>query len=174
MPSEIQFKGKGHAPDEFIIDPALSNFLLLDQISRRTGKSLEADTEIIRLLQTNQHALNGILKEMLDGADEGLFMESHGTVGTTNFVVVNVEVILDHRVKGYYLKNDGPNDILLSHNLTPDGATVEVATLDRTGINLTIVKNREIESFVYNRNKIKNIYLLAVGGNSSYRLKLVW
>lgn len=161
-------------PDDFILDPALSNFILLDQISRRTGKSIEAQTEIIRLLQENQKTLNGVLKELQDEADEGLFMESHGTVGTTSFVVINVEVLLDHRVKGYYLKNDGSNDILLSHNLTPDGATVEAATLDRTGINLTTVKSGEIESFIYNRNKIKNIYLLGSGGISSYRLKLVW
>lgn len=161
-------------PDDFILNPALSNFVLLDQISRRTRESLEAQTEIVRLLQSNQITLNSILKEIKDEADEGLFMESHGIVGTTNFVVVNVEVILDQRVKGYYIKNDGPNDILISHNLTPDGATVESATLDRTGVNLTTVKTGEIESFVYNRNKVRNIYLLAVNGESNYRLKLVW
>lgn len=161
-------------PDDFILNPALSNFALLDQISRRTRESLETQTEIIRLLQSNQITLDGILKEIKNEADEGLFMESHGLVGTVNFVVVNVEVILDHRAKGYYLKNDGPNDMLLSHNLTPDGVTLEAANLDRTGINLTTVKTGEVESFVFNRNVIRNVYLLAVGGDSNYRLKLVW
>lgn len=152
---------------EKVIDPTLATFVKLDDLMVKLD-------ELLNATNTNQQTLNSILKEILDEADEGLFMESHGTVGTANFVVVNVEVILDHRVKGYYLKNEGPNDILFSHNLTPDGTTVEATTLDMTSTNLTVVKSGEIESFTYNRNKIKNVYLLGSGGSSSYRLKLVW
>lgn len=152
---------------EKLVDPTLATFVKLDDLMVKLD-------ELLNVTNENKKLLSFILKEQRDEADEGNFVESHGTATTTQFVVVNVEVILDHKVKGYYLKNDGPNDILLSHNLTPDGATVEAATLDRTGINLSVLKSGDIESFNYNRKKIKNIYLLASGGNSDYRLKLIW
>lgn len=57
---ESEHSERKHTPEEFIVDPTMSNFLLLDQISRRFGKSLDVQLEMVRLLHENQKSLNVI------------------------------------------------------------------------------------------------------------------
>jgi hypothetical protein len=160
-------KSKAPLKEEYILNPALSNFVLLDQISKRLGA-------LVKVEEDNKKLLHAILKEERDGADEGMYLESHGPITNGKLIIINMLMNPGHSVKGYYFKNDGPNDVRFAPNLTPDGVTLSAHDIDSNTIRFITVKTGEIESSVNNRNRIHNIYIYASNGDSSYRLKLVW
>lgn len=163
MPEEVE-----------IINPAIATFVTMDGISRKLTKLINITIENQKLLSRNELLLGKILEQQLEEADEGEFIRRSGTVTTISFVEINTIIDPGHPVKGYAVTNDGPNPIYVAHNvaissLQPD--TVDV-TSDISRFNEIAVD--DTKKFSYNRRKIRNIYLLARNGNSSYRIWLVW
>lgn len=154
MPEEIE-----------IINPSIATFVTLDSIS---GKL----TKLINLTLRNQELLNSILRQQIEEADEGKYIRKSGTVTPTTFVEINTLIDPGHSVKGYEVTNDGPNPIYVAHNATISG--LQPDTIDVTDNRFQEVAANEDIEFNYNRKKIRNIYLLAKGGNSNYRIWLVW
>lgn len=191
--------GVTKSPKEYTIDPLPSMYIQMDDISaslidildvtkksqellntllehqKTIDKTIDSRFESLLKIQENQQKLlTDILGEEKAGADDGAFIEQHGTVTTTDFVILNPLTIIGHGAKGYMIRNDGPNTIRFAHNLTPDGVTMTANDVDANTIRLSTVLNKEEIRFVYNRNKILNLYLLASGGNCDYRVWLVW
>jgi hypothetical protein len=78
-------------------------------------------------------------------------------------------------VKGYTVKNDGPNNIFVGHNVAisseVDADIVDVTTAVSR---FDIVEPNEDIKFVFNRKRIRNVHILAQGGDSQFRTWLVW
>lgn len=151
-----------------IIDPKVFSTISLDDINVKLSKLIDIET-------LNQRYFASILKELRDEADEGGYIRSFGTVTTTQFTIIDPMLAPNHPVKGYIIRNDGPNPIFVGHNVAPDtgiGPNIVDITSDTTRFE-TINADEDVR-FRYNRNKIRNIYLLANGGDSTYRGWLIW
>lgn len=117
--------------------------------------------------------LKAILKELVDAKDEGQYLRRNGTANTITFDIINTDLLVSHAVKGYIIKNDGVNTLQVAQDLSPD------ITDSNIDINTTITRFYNLfpsEEFrvMYNRKTIRNLFIRAVGGNSAYRLWLLW
>lgn len=166
-------KSKAPLKEEYILNPALSSFVLLDQISRRLGTLVKVQ--------------DAILKEEIDGADEGEYLVLSGKVCADKFTIVDTQIAPGHPVKGYFIQNDGPNTIMVAHNAAISSVGPDIMDVQDSNTNRFMhLFVKETTEFSYNRNKIRNIYLLGlrdesiyrtrlgVEEESSYRVKLVW
>lgn len=151
-----------------IVEPFTFQAVTLDDISVKLS-------QLIDISILNHKLLNSVLKELKDEADKGGYIRLAGTVTTNQFVIIDTFRAPNHPVKGYIVRNDGANPIFVAHNASLDSNTgiepFEVAS-DTTRFE-TIHPNEDVR-FRYNRNTIKNVYLLASGGDSTYRCWLVW
>jgi hypothetical protein len=186
-----------HRPEEFIVDPTMSNFLLLDQISRRFGKSLEIQLEMVRLLYENQRSLHenqkslnallektdgilektdGILKEAIADADEGGYITKSDTVSNSNFYIIDTQIAPGHPIKSYVVSNEGKNSIYVGHNVAPSSVGPDIldANVNNPLDRFNLLKDCEHFQYEANRKTIKNIYLLAAKGMSQFRITLIW
>ena len=163
-------ENKQQAPlkEEYILNPALSNFVLLDQIAKRLGT-------LIKVQESQQQILGAILKEERDGADEGEYIVMSGKVHTGKFTIIDTQISPGHAVKGYFIQNQGPGIIKVAHNAAISSVGPDIMDVDSHNTNrfISLLAN-EVTEFSYNRNKIRNIYLLAIDEKSSYRTRLVW
>ena len=163
-------ESKQQAPlkEEYILNPAMSSFVLLDQISKRLGT-------LIKVQESQQQVLSAILKEERDGADEGEYLVLSGKVHTTKFTIIDTQLSPGHAVKGYFIQNDGPGIIKVAHNAAISSVGPDIMDVTKSNTNrfISLLAN-EVTEFSYNRNKIRNIYLLAIDEKSSYRTRLVW
>jgi hypothetical protein len=173
-------KSKAPLKEEYILNPALSNFILLDQISKRLGI-------LIKVQESQQQVLGAILKEERDGADEGEYLVLSGKVCPDKFTIIDTQIAPGHPVKGYLIQNDGPYTIMVAHNAAISSVGPDIMDVEDSNTNRFIpLLAKETAEFSYNRNKIRNIYLLeredkdayrvrlGVADNTSYRVKLVW
>lgn len=142
---------------------------ILYSISQNLREILDTDNR-------NQKFLSHILKELKDEADEGEYIQQNGTVTSTQFVILNTETSPSHPVKGFILKNDGPNDILFAHNASMEGidASIEDTLSTSTTLRFEKISQDEEVRFMFNRRVVKNVHLISQGGNSSFRSWLVW
>lgn len=184
-----------HKPEEFMLNPTMSNFILLDKVSRNlttlvksqelhlknqelqqlNQKSLDSKFDkLIDLEIKNNELLSSILKEQKEGADDGEVMHLDGTANTTAFTIVNTLTDPGHAVKAFELINDGANSIYVGYNVVPSSEGADIIDVNSSISRFDEVTTTESISYRFNRNKIRNIYLLASGGNSAYRLKLIW
>ena len=191
-----------HRPDEFVLNPTPTNFVQMDKVSRNLTSLVKSqviqlknqdsqlknqDTQLkiqesldskfnklIEIETKNNEILQYILKEQKDSADEGEVMRKSGTVTTTEFTIIDTIREPGHPVKAFELINDSVNSIYVGFNVVSSstGANLTDVTSDLTRYDL--VATTESIIYRFNRNKIKNIYLLATVGNSTYRLKLIW
>ena len=152
-----------HDEKKEIVDPSTASYVQLDDIVC----SLD---DIVKLLTKNQEALNIIKKETLDDRDEGEYIRVEDTA-TTNYFIVDLLERLGFPVRGYEIKNDGINAIVVGHNITPSSLDPTIQPADAR-FN-TIYQNEDIK-FTYNRKKINNVYLRTLTGTSDFRLKFVW
>lgn len=165
-----------------IIDADKFMAMTMDDISIKLDK-------LVDLLIKNQNTLSSLLEytvknekrleiiqnQLLEEADEGQFIRMSGTVTTTQFTIIDTNVAPGHMVKGYTVKNDGPNNIFVGHNVAisseVDADIVDVTTAVSR---FDIVEPNEDIKFVFNRKRIRNVHILASGGNSQFRAWLVW
>jgi len=154
-------KVKAPLKEEYILNPTLSNFILLDQISKRLGTLIKVQ--------------DAILKEERDGADEGEYLVLSGKVHTDKFTIIDTQISPGHPVKGYFIQNDGPSTIKIAHNAATSSVGPDIMDVNKSNTNrfISLFPN-EVTEFSYNRNKIRNIYLLGIEDKSSFRIKLVW
>lgn len=172
MQAEVLKKNKGITKNELpkpltkevIIEPGLAIFTVLDDVSHKL-------TELTVLTQKNESLLTQILRENQDNADQGEYIRREETANPNTFNIYDFLGILGFPVKGFYLKNDGANTIIYGHNITEFSIDASINTNDAR---FSSLYTHEEERFIFNRKRIKNIYILSVGGNSAYRLKAVW
>jgi len=132
-------------------------------------------TSLLEYTIKNEKRLTVIQNEILAEADSGEFLRTDGTVITTAFTIIDTGVAPGHMVKSYTVKNDGPNTIFVGHNVAisteVDADIVDITTL--TSRFDKVLPNEDIK-FVYNRRAIRDVHILAQGGNSKFRAWLVW
>jgi len=155
---------KGVEPPKKIIEPGVFLVGTLDDISRKLSELLISNGSIEKLNKA-------ILKELTDEADEGEYLRREATANPNTFDILDFIAILGFPVKGYFIKNDGANTILHGHNITNLSIDSNINTADARFFSIYTTEESRIG---YNRNKIKNIYLKSVTGNSAYRVKAVW
>lgn len=140
-------------------DPVKPNIFIattMDEISRKLGI----------LVDTN----NKILKELTDERDQGEYLRREGTASTT-LTTFDILGILGFPVKGYEIHNDGDNNILFAHNLTP---SLIDPNIDTSNVRFSTLLVSDNIRFVYNRKIVRNIYLITTTGTSDFRLWLIW
>lgn len=125
-------------------------------------------------IDTIERTLNLILKELREEADEGARLLFSGTVLTTQFTVLDVDVAPGHAVKGYRVHNDGPNGLYVAHNAALSSVGPDIIDVTSTDTIFELLQVNEVTEDSYNRRQINNIYLLASGGNTNFRARLVW
>ncbi|MDP2755401.1 MAG: hypothetical protein Q8P40_13570 [Nitrospirota bacterium] len=160
-----------HENKSEIIEPDASIYVTLDDISQKFTKLLKTQAEILKTASRDQKLLSSILKELQDEADEGEYIRREATANPNTFDVLDFLAILGSPVKGYFIKNDGANTILHGHNITNLSIDSNINTVDARFSSLLSTEESRV---VYNRNKIKNVYIKSVAGNSAYRVKVVW
>jgi hypothetical protein len=159
-------KSKAPLKEEYILNPTLSNFILLDQISKRLGT-------LVKVEEDNKKLLNAILKEERDGADEGEYLVLSGKVCTDKFTIIDTQISPGHPVKGFFIQNCGPYTIMIAHNAAISSVGPDIMDVNPSNTNRFIpLLAKETTEFSYNRNKIRNIYLLEKEDKSAYRVRL--
>lgn len=165
-----------------IIDADKFMAMTLDDISLKLDKLAD-------LFIKNQHTLSSLLdytiknekrlaviqEEMLAEADSGEFLRRVGTATTTRFVIVDTNVAPGHLVKGYTIINDGSNNIYVGHNMAIS-SEVDVDIIDVTSDTsrfAQVLPGEDIK-FIFNRRRIRNVHILASGGDSTFRIWLTW
>lgn len=130
--------------------------------------------KLINTIEKNLNIQSKILDELKDEADEGEILRSSGTVTTTAFTIINTITDPGHPVKAFELTNDGDNSIYVGFNVVISSEGADIIDVTNNLSRFDLIANGEDILYKFNRNKIRNIYLLASGGNSDYRLKLTW
>jgi hypothetical protein len=149
--------------------------LKLDTLAGLFIKNQQTLSSLLDYTIKNEKRLSVIQEEILAEADNGQFLRTSGTVTPNRFVIIDTMTAPGHMVKGYTVKNDGPNNIFVGHNVAIS-SEVDVDIVDVTTLTSRfdeILPNEDIK-FVYNRRTIRNVHILAQGGNSSFRAWLVW
>lgn len=141
----------------------------------RYTQIMEVFNKLLDISYNNQKLLVSILGELKAGADEGEFLRRDGTVTTTQFTILNAMSNPGHPVKAYTVRNDGPNTIYVAHNAayssTLDADTIDVTS--NTSRFEEILANEDIK-FVFNRNAVRSVHILAKDGDSQFRAWLTW
>ena len=146
-------------------------------------------SQLIDLLIKNQKTLDSLLEytvkngdklkvieeQTLAGADEAGVLRQRGVVTTTKFVIIDTMMAPNHMVKSYTVRNDGPNIIYVAHNAAISSQLdVDIIDVTSPSSNFEEVLPNEDIRFSFNRNKIRNIHILAKDGDSNYRVWLAW
>ena len=165
-----------------IIDADKFMAMTLDDISLKLDKLadlfIKNQQTLLSLLDytiKNEKRLAVIETEMLAEADNGQFVRTSGTVTTSRFVIIDTNASPGHMVKGYTVKNDGPNTIFVAHNAAVS-SKLDVDITDVTSSTSRfqeILPNEDIK-FIFNRRTIRNVHILAQGGNSDFRAWITW
>lgn len=157
--------------------------MTMDDISLSLVKLIDLSTKNQQTLSSlldytvkNEKRLASIQNELIEEADAGAVLRINGTVTPTQFVIIDTIKDPGHMVKGYTVRNDGSNNIFVAHNAAIS-SDVDADIIDVISGNISrfeeILPNEDIK-FVFNRNRIRNVHILAQGGNSQFRAWLVW
>ena len=160
----------------------MATFVTLDDMSLKLDKLISLSTTNQKTLSSlldytikNEKRLEIIQNQLLEDADAGQLLRLSGTVTTTQFTIIDTNVAPGHMVKSYTVKNDGPNKIYVAHNVAVSSdvdADIVDVTSDVSRFN--IVEPNEDVRFTFNRQRIRNVHILASGGDSQFRAWLVW
>lgn len=156
------------------INPQALTAITLDDISANLSKLIEIETDNQKLLAASFELHAAILQEIREEMDEGEVLSVSGTVTSTDFVFINTISTPEHPVRGYSIKNDGPNTVYVGHNVTKAGLQPSLTDVTSNLSRFREVKNKEEVRFIFKRRKIENVAILAQTGSSSYRGWLVW
>lgn len=165
-----------------IIDADKFMAMTLDDISLKLDmlvglfiKNQQTLSSLLDYTIKNEKRLTVIQEEMLAEADNGQFVRTSGTVTTSRFVIIDTNASPGHMVKGYTVKNDGPNTIFVAHNAAVS-SELDVDIIDVTSNTSRfeeVLPNEDIK-FIFNRRTIRNVHILASGGDSQFRAWLAW
>lgn len=168
QPNSITFRPKE------TINPQALTAITLDDISASLNELIKIETDNQKLLANNFKLLANILQELREEMDEGAVLPVSGTVTTTEFIFIDTITHPEHLVKGYSIKNDGPNTIYVGHNVTNAGLQPSIDDVTSNLSRFKEIKNKEEIRFIFNRRRVENVAILAKGGNSAFRGWLVW
>ena len=153
--------------------------LLLDQLDA-TKELMSVSSDICEHQKDMHTALSdirkinlAILKELRDGADEGGRMQIHGKAGHDKFFIVDTQKDPGHKIKAFVLRNDGPEDIYMAYNAALSSVGPSIEDVKKSLIFEKLERNED-KKYGFNRNVIKNIYILADKGESRFRVNLAW
>jgi hypothetical protein len=153
--------------------------LLSDQLSAiKELKNLQSDIceqneNIISIMKDIKKIDLAILKEQRDGADEGGRMQIHGKARDDKFFIVDTQKDPGHKIKAFVLRNDGPEDISIAYNAAISSVGPSIEDVKKSLIFEKLERNED-KKYAFNRNVIKNIYILADKGESHFRVNLAW
>lgn len=154
------------------IDPDKAIFVTLDDISRNIAKLTKLQAELLKTGLKDHELLSSILKELQDEADEGEYLFVAGTATTVlSANITDLLAILGFPVKGYVIRNDGANTIQVGHNITRSSIDSNVQT---ASARFYPIFAGEQHREMYNRKKVRNVYIRTLAGVSAYRLWLLW
>jgi len=156
------------------VNPQALTAVTLDDISTGIDELIKIEKDNQKLLANSFTLLANILEEVREEADEGAVLSQSGTVTTTDFIFMDTISAPEHPVKGYAVKNDGPNSIYVGHNVTKAGLQPSLGDITSSLSRFREIKNKEEIRFIFNRRKVENVAFIAVGGSSLYRSWLVW
>jgi hypothetical protein len=114
-----------------------------------------------------------ILKEQRDSADGGGRMQVHGKAYDDKFFIVDTQKDPGHKVKSFVLRNDGPEDIYMAFNAAISSVGPSIEDVKKSLIFEKLERNED-KKYSFNRNIIKNIYILAHKGESRFRINIAW
>lgn len=166
----------------YTIDSTISSYILLDDISFKLSriadmlvKSQHTLSSILEYTKINENRLKIIQRELLDEADEGEFLRTSGVATPDKFVIIDTNTAPGHMVKSYTVKNDGPNTIFVGHNMAISSEVDAdiIDTISATSRFEKVLPNEDIK-FAFNRNRIRNVHILASGEDSQFRAWLAW
>lgn len=179
MSEEQEITDKELSEVESEILEVTTESLLSDQLD--TMKELiSAQSDICEQNKETQSILNdirkinlAILKEQRDEADEGKRMQIHGKAGHKEFFIVDTQKDPGHKVKAFVLRNDGPEDIYMAFNAALSSVGPSIEDVKKSLIFEKLEKDED-KKYSFNRNVIKNIYILAHKDESHFRINLAW
>ncbi len=177
----IQSQIQSQTPS-YTIDPNVFSLITLDDISLKLNKLIDLATinektlaSILNYMIKNEKRLEVIQDQLIESADEGQFLRTSGTATTSRFTIIDTSIAPGHMVKGYTVKNDGPNNLFVGHNIAVSSdVDADIVDVTTSVSRFDVVKANEDIKFSYNRNKISNIFILSQGGDSQFRTWLVW
>ncbi len=146
----------------------------LHELKDLSKKLTEVEISNQKILNSILEKDSAILEEQKAEADEGKYRRLSGTVTTSQFTIIDTITDPGHSIKGYKITNDGPNSILFAHNVTISSISPDIVDTISNDSRFELLLLNETSEVSYNRRKIDNVYLLASGGNSDFRAKLVW
>ena len=153
--------------------------LLSDQLNAtKELMSLQSDIckqneDIISIMKDIKKIDLAILKEQRDEADEGGRMQIHGKAHDDKFFIVDTQKDPGHKVKAFVLRNDGPEDIYIAYNAALSSVGPSIEDVKKSLIFEKLERNED-KKYAFNRNVIKNIYILAHKDESRFRVNLAW
>ncbi len=130
--------------------------------------------KLITTIEKNHNTQTEILNELKAEADTGEVLRLYGTATTTAFTIVNTITDPGHPIKAFEFTNDGTNSIYVGFNVVPSGEGADIIDVTNNLSRFDLIVGGEDLIYKYNRNKIRNIYLLSQTGTSTYRIKLTW
>ncbi len=160
-------------PDDFILEKDES-YVVLDDINGNLITLIEIQVKNQEILLETQKTQKRILHELRAEADDGEVLRLSGTATTTEFTIVNTITDPGHPIKAFDVTNDGANSLYVGFNVVISGEGADIVDVTNSLSRFDLLANKESLKYSYNRHKIRNIYLLASGGDSNYRLKLIW
>jgi len=160
-------------PDNFILEKD-ETYVVLDDIHNNLITLVEIEVKNQEILLESQKIQKRILQELKAEADDGEVLRLSGTITTTAFTIVNTITDPGHPIKAFEFTNDGNNSVYVGFNVVISGEGADIIDVANTISRFDLVGIGEDLIYKYNRHKIRNIYMLASGGNSTYRLKLIW
>ncbi len=130
-------------------------------LNRAPSQTIDPKTASFLTLDDISTTLRLVLTEMKNERDEGMEISLPGTATTTLSIIDLIKKDPHHAVKGYILNNDGVNKIRVTHN---DASRSDI---------WEVLPNESIPR-MFNRKVINKIFIKSIGGDSAYRLLLLW
>ena len=164
---------------QIVTEEVTTESLLLDQLdATKDLMSVQSDMcehmkEMHAVLSDIRKINLAILKEQRDEADEGGRMQIHGKVGHRSFFVIDTQKDPGHKVKAFIARNDGPDDIYIAYNAAISSIGPSIEDVKKSMIFEKLEENED-KKYTFNRNVIKNIYILADKDESHFRINLAW
>jgi hypothetical protein len=174
--SESEMQQEEHEVPELEVT---TESLLLDQLNAtKELMTVQSDIckqneDIISIMKDIKKIDLAILKEQRDSADDGGHMQIHGKVYDDKFFIIDTQKDPGHKVKAFVLRNDGPEDIYIAFNAALSSVGPSIEDVKNSLIFEKLEKNED-KKYGFNRNIIKNIYILARKGESRFRVNLAW
>jgi hypothetical protein len=174
--SESEMQQEEHEVPELEVT---TESLLLDQLNAtKELTTVQSDIckqneDIISIMKDIKKIDLAILKEQRDSADDGGHMQIHGKAYDDKFFIIDTQKDPGHKVKAFVLRNDGPEDIYIAFNAALSSVGPSIEDVKNSLIFEKLEKNED-KKYGFNRNIIKNIYILARKGESRFRINIAW